>query len=223
MKKRITRSGWQEHARFAQERADEYAAQAELLFDQAARSRTRKKTALLLRRAANFAARADTAHATYLFALEKIRESDRRRERYEQAQRVKRGRIKLFPEPPIIREEWEEFGDEAFVEWEFGFEYDAVSNNAGSNVDMNFRVRRVDGKPFSAREAARVMDFVRENSGKAPTGYKFRAVDWRSPNKKNPRWKSSGDVVNVIGNLGNVLDAVSKQPQSWRLGAPKDF
>lgn len=134
----------------------------------------------------------------------------------------------LYP-PPRVTPEYEDDDDdddgESAVEWEFGFEYESDSGPS-SNVDVNFRVWRVDGQAFGMKEARAAMKYVRENRGNAPTGYRVTGIDWRNP----PRpWRDNNSrgvgVDKVIDDLINVLDAVDSAPGlwngPWRMGAVK--
>lgn len=209
------RIDWQRRASYARIRMDVHAKAATKYYDWVVKLRGGYR---FIADAERHARLADKAYNDWLNALEKLAQQERRRERYERKQlkryRAERDRL------PLFHEEWEEFGDEQYTEWEFGAEYDAISG-PDSDVDVNFRVMRVDGKPFNAKQATLVMQHVREK-GTPPAGYVLHAVQWRSPEKKNSRWKSSTNVRDVVENLANVMNALSKQPQSWRLGAPKD-
>jgi hypothetical protein len=218
------RRNWQEVAERAHERMQFWAAHAEDFYNRALRERRKRHVAGWIANAERASRNAERAHNRWLDALDKVREQERRRERYEREQlrKYQARRAEEIKRPAIVvQEEWEEFGDELHAEWEFGAEYDADSG-PDSDVDINFRVVRVDARPFGAREATEVMKYVREHSGEIPSGYVVRAVQWRSPEKKNPRWKTSANVRDVTDNLADVMDRLAKQPQSWRLGAPKD-
>lgn len=105
--------------------------------------------------------------------------------------------------------------DDARAEWEFGVEYDADSADS-SNVDINFRVERNDGRTFTATEARDVMRHLAEHGGDAPRGYRVRAIDWRSP-ERHTEFKSSRNVDKVQEDFRDVLNAVDNVG-FWRLG-----
>lgn len=106
------------------------------------------------------------------------------------------------------------------AEWEFGFEYDAKDRDRSHDVDVNFHVRRKDGKPFSKDEARAVMYYVAKHRGEIPPGYEIAAVDWRSP-WRSTRWKRGSEREVLSGPLVNVLDTMADQVAGWRLGNPK--
>lgn len=113
----------------------------------------------------------------------------------------------VLPPPPEEEEEEELSG-----EWEFGFEYEA-ENGPRSNVDVNFRVRRQDGKPFSLNKAKEVMRYVRENMGDPPKGFVIDSVNWKHPSKA---FAKEGTVED-LGNIGDsVVPMVSDVPEIWR-------
>lgn len=228
----MARTNWEKIRDGARIEMEDFSARAETLFNKAARTRDKKKAAQLIAEAEYLARLADEAARDFYHAIAKIQERERRRERYEKEQlkkyRKRRGEVQQFelmPPKIIIQEEYEEFGDEPQVEWEFGFEYDAASGNPQNNVDVNFRVIRRDGKAFTAKEAASVMKYVREHAGNAPADYIVRGIDWRRPTAKNTRWVSTEQrgysPKQVTEEMANVFYKVRKQPQSWRLGAPK--
>lgn len=213
------RIDWQKRAVDARARMEMRSSDAEVLFNRAMRTRNKRLAARIILEAEKHAAAADRAYNDWLNALEKLTQRERRRERYER-QQLKKYHAERKEIYHFFHEEWEEFRDDVHTEWEFGAEYDAISG-PDSDVDVNFRVVRADGRAFDAKQATLVMQHVREK-GEPPVGYVLHAVQWRSPEKRNSRWKSSNNVGEVIQNLGNVMDALAKQPHSWRLGAPKD-
>lgn len=106
-------------------------------------------------------------------------------------------------------------------EWELGVEYLSASG-PGSNVDINVRVRRTDGRPMGFNEAANVLSSFRANLARGadnpvPSGYKFAGINWRSPNKGSRRWKSGGK--RDLETFSTLLSESAAKPQAWRLGA----
>lgn len=155
------------------------------------------------------------------YGIEDVLEEEERRIQRLEARRERRRKPKL---PPPDAAGGDDFDGDSYGEWEFGFSYEVVTGFAASAsaVDVNFRVRRIDGRPFPAREAANVMAYAQANLGRVPDGYRIATVNWRSPNKRDARWKSgsAGDVIDSP--LANVMAAIKDSPTAWRLGAPKE-
>ena len=85
-------------------------------------------------------------------------------------------------------EELEELADE----WEIGIDYRASRR---TDVDVNVRVRRVDGRPFDKPEAVAVMRAMRDHFTRGvgpylPRGYLVAAIDWRNPRFASRGWKT---------------------------------
>lgn len=151
-----------------------------------------------------------------------VRVEEARRRLRERSQRAQRRLIKRAGGAPP-RPRPEEMEDE---EWEFGFEWTGTGgrghkHDRTSDIDVNFHVRRTDGKPFTKTQAEEVMrEFMR--SRRLPHGYKMAMVDWRSPWKSFPRWKHGDFTKDILrSELVNVLETVAMMPHAWRLGNPK--
>ncbi len=108
-------------------------------------------------------------------------------------------------------------------EWEVGFEYKPQQRSRrGSAVNVNLRIRRVDGREFGLRSAQRVMDHVRQ-AQETPDGYEVAGVDWNRP-QWGTRWRS-GDVGDME-NFFAPMYSKSRDRGAWkvtaRYGAIKD-
>lgn len=110
------------------------------------------------------------------------------------------------------------------AEWEFSCEY--LAGEGSSNVDVNFRIRRNDGRPFSADEAKRAMQTFRGQVAAglmtAPPGYRIAGIDWRRPSKRQVGWTKHGEFPHDLGGLENVLYIAADHPSLWRLGGVDD-
>lgn len=111
-----------------------------------------------------------------------------------------------------------------YSEWEFGSDYapDARSEaaaDASHYVDINFHLVRADGRKFGQRDAQKAMsEFVRTK--RVPAGYRIAVADWRQP-ELSTGWRTSSHQGIMRSWLRNVLDAMSDDTSTWRLGAIK--
>lgn len=108
-------------------------------------------------------------------------------------------------------------------EWEVGFEYRPQERSRrGSAVNVNLRIRRVDGREFGLRAAQRVMDHVRQTQ-ETPDGYEVAGVDWNRP-QWGTRWRSGdvGDMENFFAPMYSRTRDKSVWKVTARYGAIKD-
>lgn len=168
------------------------------------------------READRVARRLDRANADYSrWTVEYRRRQARERQEQEAKQREK---PKQLPEPVLP----DDAGDYA-AEWEIGLDYQA-SGGDGSNVDINIRIQRMDGREFSMAEAQAALSTLRDNinrglSDPSPSGYQIASIDWRSPDRSSRGWKH-GDW-DEVGGLLNPLYVGSDQLY-LRLGSVDD-
>lgn len=116
-------------------------------------------------------------------------------------------------------------GEDVSNEWEIGVDYDAASG-AGSDVDVNIRLRRTDGRQFGFAEATRALSALRHNislgmADPTPTGYQLADISWHNPNRAAKTWRH-GDAWEDLGGLQNPLYMLSDIPDMWRLGSVDD-
>ena len=138
----------------------------------------------------------------------------RRREAEVQAAAAQRQKERIAPPPS------DELDEDVADEWELGVDY-AATSGAGSNVDINIRLRRTDGHSFGLAEATRAMSSFRRNlslghGDPAPAGYEVAGVSWRNPERSSRGWRS-GEWTD-LGGLWNVLYVASDEGV-WRLGS----
>ena len=110
-------------------------------------------------------------------------------------------------------------------EWEFGFQFTGTrgikrGRERGHSVDVNFHIRRSDGKAMGTTEARAAMGVTITAEGHAPKGYEIAAVDWRNP-KKSHGWKSGSLRMALNSDLVNVIGQMAQRPGAWRMGNPK--
>lgn len=83
------------------------------------------------------------------------------------------------------------------VEWEIGFKYrTSRAGKRSSDVDVNLRLRRVDGRAFTHDMAQKVLTHVRRTQ-ETPDGFLIAGVDWKRP-YAGTAWRhgSVGDMEN---------------------------
>jgi hypothetical protein len=108
-------------------------------------------------------------------------------------------------------------------EWEVGFEYKPQARSKrGSAVNVNLRIRRVDGREFGLRAAQRVMDHVRQTQ-ETPDQYEVAGVDWNRP-QWGTRWRSGdvGDMENFFAPMYSQTRNKAAWKVAARFGAIKD-
>ncbi len=108
-------------------------------------------------------------------------------------------------------------------EWEVGFEYaPAGRSKRGSAVNVNLRIRRVDGREFGLRAAQGVMAHVREYQ-ETPDAYEVAGVDWNRP-QWGTRWRSGdvGDMENFFAPMYSQRRNARAWKVAARYGAIKD-
>lgn len=108
-------------------------------------------------------------------------------------------------------------------EWEVGFEYAPKERSRrGSAVNVNLRIRRVDGREFGLRAAQGVMDYVRQHQ-ETPSGYEVAGVDWNRP-QWGTRWRSGhvDDMENFFAPMYSRARDKSVWKVTARYGAIKD-
>lgn len=123
-----------------------------------------------------------------------------------------------LPAPPMP-DELEDYASE----WEIGLDYEATGGDA-SNVNVNIRLRRTDGRDFSMTEAQAALGILRDNinrglSDPSPSGYEIAGIDWQQPERSSRGWRH-GDW-DQLGGLYNPLYVASDQLY-LRLGSVDD-
>lgn len=107
------------------------------------------------------------------------------------------------------------------VEWEMGMEYLAAGGR-GSNVDINIRFARDDGRGMDHNEARAVFDAFRlavssRYDVALPEGYHFAAINWRRPSMhaewRGGRHTGESTLVDLLGPMVQYAD----QPDRWRV------
>lgn len=104
------------------------------------------------------------------------------------------------------------------VEWEIGFKYRTTRRGRrGSDVDVNLRIRRVDGRAFGVVAARRVLAHVRRTQ-ETPDHYMVAGVDWKRPHAGSG-WRH-GDVSD-LDNFWAPMYSRDRDTSAWRFGAVK--
>lgn len=155
----------------------------------------------------------------------------KRRERDARRRRDRRGGGGVTPPPPKDVAPPDDGGydeplDDLADEWEIGFEYHSGGfANRHSFVDVNFRLAREDGEPFSEREARRVLAEFQETlletgNPEIPAGYMMAGIDWHRP-RWGTTWRTGDDTD--FGAFTNVMRVEADNPHAWdvRLGSVK--
>lgn len=111
------------------------------------------------------------------------------------------------------------------AEWEIGFKYRAeMWGRRSSDVDINVRVRRVDGRSFGVGEARKVLAHVRTTQ-ETPAAYMVAGVDWKRPHS-GTGWRH-GSVADMesfwapMYSRDTDTKAWDLRPQDFRYGAIK--
>ena len=203
--------------RLAERRLDRWNRQAQALEDRrdATKSkgwRTRLTRELDRADAAYRRAAADTRHWNT-----EIRQRLERDRAAEQAQRLAERQLRETRAAEPVAPDDEDMS----VEWEVGVDYES-DGGAGSNVDINIRLRRTDGRQFGFAEATRAMSALRQNvslgrSDPAPPGYEIAGIAWQNPDRSSRGWRRG--EWDDLGGLLNVLYVASDAPDTWRLGS----
>lgn len=105
-------------------------------------------------------------------------------------------------------------------EWELGFKYRTPRghNRRSSDVDVNLRIRRVDGRAFDVDQARKVMDHVRRTQ-ETPDGFMVAGVDWKRPYAARG-WRHGN--VNDMDSFWAPMYSRDRDTGAWDI-QPKDF
>lgn len=214
-----------DHALTQLQKADRDERKASKAFDRKESRATGRKLSEASKRVDDWAGVVDAITRRFELDERKKERAKKKRQATPQAKKreaTRKEKRDLEREAFEILEEMEEEGES--LEWEFSCEY--LADDSSSNVDVNFRLRRRDGKPFGQDEAKQAMRTFRAQVSAgilaAPPGYRIAGIDWRRPSKHQRGWSRHGSFPSDLGDLTNVLYIAADHPSLWRLGGIDD-